>query len=169
MREWPFGSLIWVKRFHLTFTESKRIAVNKSQECQFHHFVFSYPTLVYYLVFTVTWGRLPTVCFLQKSQRPTSSMRTGWPWRCSCSSLSTTIPPASMWPSSKANLWGILVNTHTCLANWGMRRWVFLPFIGKVTLFTELRRISLSKHPRRKRSSSYLTSNIFAYFSGTAS
>lgn len=115
---WPFGSPTWVNGFNRTPTEMTQM------------------TGVYdwvYLVSTATWGDFQTVSSLQKSQRPTSSMRTGWPWRCSCSSLSTTTRPASTWPSSKANLWVIPVTTRICLgngANWGTRRWVFSSLIG---------------------------------------
>lgn len=80
------------------------------------------------------------LCFLQKYQKLTWNMRTGWSRRCFCSSLSTTTPPASMWPSSKANLWVIRVTTRTCSANGrnlGMRRWVLKCRIDALFLFVQ--------------------------------
>lgn len=64
---------------------------------------------------------------VQRSPKPTFSTRTGWQWRCSCSSLSTTTPPASTLLSLRANLSVFLASTCTCLAKgagWGTRRWV---------------------------------------------
>lgn len=87
------------------------------------------------------------VCVFQKFPRPTWSMRTSWQWRCSSSSLSTTTPPASMWPSSRASLSDTPANTLTCLAsgaNWGMKRcqillyYYYYYYYQDITLFNLL-------------------------------
>lgn len=72
--------------------------------------------------------------FILKSfQGPRRIMRTVWLWRCSCSSLSTTTPPASTLPLSKGKWLVTLGNLFTCWASTEMRRYVRLSVDWKIS------------------------------------